>query len=444
MIAEFERLSYWYPGASEAALNEVCATLDGGLTVVAGRSGSGKSTLLKVLNGLVPNFHGGRIAGRACITGLPVPGTATSALAARVGFVFQDPELQSVRRTVERDVAFGLENLGLRRPQMLDRVDWALRRLELEGLRDRAVASLSGGERQRVALAGALALSPQVLALDEPTSQLDAGGAGAIVRSCVELVREGAAVVVAEQRLERLLPAADRQLEMNGGSVKPKAITGAVTQPEARRRRRSFGEPAFELRGVSAGPGREPVFEAVDVAAGRGETLALVGPNGGGKTTLLRVIAGFLRTMAGTVDRRPGRVAYLPQNPTALLHRPSVLEEVELTIRRTGATGSAWPLLQQLGLAGVAGCYPRDLSTGERQRAALAAVLAGEPALALLDEPTRGMDETARAALVSLVGSLTAAGACVVIATHDEYLVRGVADRVLRVAAGHVSSEVGE
>src|SRR5207249_2813084 len=151
------------------------------------------------------------------------------------------------------------------------------------------------------------------------------------------------------------------------------------------------------------------------------------GPNGGGKTTLLRVIAGLLRPRSGTVERPPGRVAYLPQNPAALLHRPTFLEEVELTLRRAASSDGAGPILERLGLSGVAGRYPRDLSSGERQRAALAAVLAGAPALALLDEPTRGTDRRTRAALVALVQSLKEAGSCVVVATHDDDLVDALA-----------------
>jgi energy-coupling factor transport system ATP-binding protein len=304
------------------------------------------------------------------------------------------------------------------------------------------VASLSGGERQRVALAGALALEPRLLVLDEPTSQLDPDGAREIIRSCAELVRDGSAVVVAEQRLERLLSVADRALEVVDGGLEHRSLEWEPAASPAGTRPASEGQPVFELRGVSAGPGREPVLEGVELGGRAGETLALVGPNGGGKTTLLRVIAGLLHPLAGSVERRPGRVAYLPQNPAALLYRPTVLDEVEVTLRRTEGGGSAWPVLRALGLESVADRYPRDLSTGERQRAALAAVLAGEPRLALLDEPTRGMDAPARAALVTLVASLAAAGACVVIATHDEHLVRSVADRVLRVAGSGVRAEV--
>jgi ABC-type multidrug transport system, ATPase component len=143
--------------------------------------------------------------------------------------------------------------------------------------------------------------------------------------------------------------------------------------------------------------------------------------------------------MAGKVERRPGRIAYLPQNPTALLHRPTLRSEVSLTLERANESESAEVILQELGLLAVAGRYPRDLSCGERQRAALAAVLPGRPDLVLLDEPTRGMDAVARNALVGLVSRLREGGSAVVLATHDAELRAALADRVLRVSGGRVT-----
>jgi len=164
-----------------------------------------------------------------------------------------------------------------------------------------------------------------------------------------------------------------------------------------------------------------------------GEVLVLSGPNGGGKTTLLRTIAGALAPLSGKAQRRPGRVAYLPQNPTALLHRPSVRAEVELTLRWANESGDPTNILAALGLTHVADRYPHDLSSGERQRAALAAVLAGSPKLVLLDEPTRGMDAGARTRLATLITNLREAGAAIVLATHDAELRDAVADRVVEV-----------
>ena len=174
------------------------------------------------------------------------------------------------------------------------------------------------------------------------------------------------------------------------------------------------------------------MLDALTLEGRQGEVVAVTGPNGSGKTTLLRVLAGLFQPDAGQVTRPAGRTAYLPQDPGALLHRPTVREEVGLTLSRSGARDGLWPALAEMGLTELAERYPRDLSGGERQRAAIAAVLAGRPALALLDEPTRGMDPAARRRLVTAIDRVAGEGGAVVVATHDEELAGAVADRVLR------------
>jgi energy-coupling factor transport system ATP-binding protein len=192
------------------------------------------------------------------------------------------------------------------------------------------------------------------------------------------------------------------------------------------------------LRDVTAGHAGVAVLHDVDLTLGGGEVVAVTGSNGSGKTTLLRSIAGLLPPLHGAVVRTPGRVAYLPQNPTVLLHRQTLRSEIEWTLRHDATGGSVDDVLRDFGLDHVAGRYPRDLSTGERQRAALAAVLAGAPSVALLDEPTRGMDAAAAAQLVRAVQRLAARGAIVVIATHDHDLARRVATRVVETRDGGV------
>ncbi len=444
-VLSLSRLSYSYPDQSGRALDGAGLELDGGLTLLTGASGSGKSTLLRVCNGLIPHFHGGVIGGVARVMGREVALTPTRDLARDVGFVFQDPELQAVYATVERDAAFGLENLGVPRPEMLRRVEEALETCGIAHLRGRAVATLSGGERQRLALAGVLAMRPRLLVLDEPLSQLDPEGAAALLAALGRAVRGGTAVLLAEHRQALARPLAQRVLRMHGGrphdatAPEPSPGTPAVAAPAAPALLPHLPRAPAEtwrLRGVTAGHGRNPVLHDLWLSAGSGEVVAVVGPNGSGKSTLLRTIAGLLPPLAGRVERAPGRVAYLPQNPSMLLHRPTVRSEVEWTLRRSGSRESADRVLLGLGAGGVAERDPRDLSSGERQRAALAAVLAGGPRLALLDEPTRGMDAAARSALVAAVEGIAASGGCVVIATHDEELAMALAGRLVLLDRG--------
>jgi energy-coupling factor transport system ATP-binding protein len=439
-IARLTHLSYWYPNARDAALNDVTLQIEDGLTVIAGPSGGGKSTLLRVLNGLVPHFHGGRIAGSIEVNGMDVINTPTRHLARTVGFVFQDPELQTVYDVVDREVAFGLENIAMPRHEMEGRVEEALHAAGVSHLAGRRVRTLSGGERQRVALASALAMRPRLVVLDEPTSQLDPEGAAMVLDATMRLVQQGRAAVIAEHRLERLLPEATALVTVDMAHVTTGPPTQPATHPIARPGRSPRGNLAWSLNGVTAGFATCVVLDQVDAAGHQGEVVALSGPNGGGKTTMLRVIAGALTTMAGKVERRPGRIAYLPQNPTALLHRPTLRDEVTMTLDRAGESDPPEVILTQLGLTEVAGRYPRDLSTGERQRAALAAVLPGRPALVLLDEPTRGMDDAARDALIKLISHLRDNGSAIVLATHDAELRHALADRVLKVSAGKVTA----
>ncbi len=438
--ARLSRLTYRYPGSAEAALDHVTLALDGGVSVVVGPSGGGKSTLLRALNGLVPHFHGGRISGVAEVGGLDIFATPTRTLARVVGFVFQDPELQTIYATVEHEVAFGLENIGFPPHAMRSRVEQALFEAGVEHLVSRHVRTLSGGERQRVAIASALVTQPALVVLDEPTSQLDTDGARQVLAAVKNVAESGRAVVIAEHRVEPLIHAASAVVEVERGTVRcldPRHWTPPAVDQPVHRGTGSGGE-AWSLSNVTAGFGGAVVLDAVNLGGSKGEVVALAGPNGGGKTMLLRLIAGSLAPLAGTVVRRPGRIAYLPQNPGALLHRPSVRSEVELTLTRAGGHSSPDEILQALHLTGVADRYPRDLSSGERQRAAIAAVLAGEPQLVLLDEPTRGMDTAARASLIGLVTDLRDAGASIVVATHDEALRDSVADRVAYVADGVV------
>jgi energy-coupling factor transporter ATP-binding protein EcfA2 len=472
-LVDIDGLRYSYPATTAPALENVHLVLDGGLCIVAGPSGGGKSTLLRLFNGLVPHMYGGRIAGRAQVHGQDVLRTPTRRLATSVGFVFQDAERQGVYATVERDIAFGLENVGVPAGEMRRRVSDILDRLDLGQLRARSIATLSGGERQRVAVAGSLVLRPSLLVLDEPMAQLDAENARALLDLCLQQRDDGATVVVAEHRLDDLLPAADSLVTVANGRLAGPAppselATSLDSAPQVVRLSRALGwsppllstaglrvdpprgpclraaaaesRPAWRLHGVVAGHGN--ILSDVDAVGGEGEVVAVMGRNGSGKTTLLRLIAGLITPRSGSVWRAEGRVAYLPQNPAALLHRETVSAEIAWTLRgdRPSARDSRaqQELLRTLGVESIASHDPRDLSSGQRQRAAVAVILCGSPAIALLDEPTRGMDGTARAGLVAAVRALAVQGTSVVVATHDSELAAAIADRVLVIADGAV------
>jgi energy-coupling factor transport system ATP-binding protein len=424
-LASVRGLSFSYPGAAPALRDVSLDVEPGEVVALFGPSGSGKSTLLRALAGLVPHFHGGRFAGRVEIAGRDTRTTRPADLAGTVATLFQDPEDQVVFTRVESEVAFGLENVGTPPAEIPRRAAAALKAVGAADLADRPVAELSGGELQRVCLASVLALSPQLLLLDEPTSQLDPEGAAA----AIELARSsGAAVVVSEHRPERVLEACDRVLFVEEGRLRESRVPEAwlprdAVIPDGEPR----GEEVCRLEDVSFGYDR-PLLDGVSLAVGRGEVVALLGPNGSGKTTLGKLAAGLLEPQAGRV-MRDGRACYLSQDPGRYLVAERADEEVGLAV--CGDLSKARAALTDMGLAGYADRHPRDLSSGERERLALAAVLVAEPDLLVLDEPTRGVDPQRKDELVELLRS-QAPGRATLVATNDLVFAAAVADRVVR------------
>jgi energy-coupling factor transport system ATP-binding protein len=342
--------------------------------------------------------------------------------------VFQDPEDQVVMARVLNEVAFGLENVGVPPARIAARARAALDLVGAAGLEGRATSTLSGGELQRVCLASALALEPRLLLLDEPTSQLDPAGAEGFLDAVAAL---GCACVLAEHRVERALALADRVLFVEEGRLILDAPAGeARAWLEANRPRYSAGpRPALDpaphgerllaISGVSFSYGSVPALEDVSLELARGEIVALEGPNGSGKTTLAKIAAGLLEPAAGRVERT-GRAVYLSQDPGRYLVKERVLDEVALGAG--GDTARARAALDELGLGWAAGRHPRDLSSGERERLALAATAVGAPDLLVLDEPTRGVDPDRKAAVGEWLLRRAAAGAAVLVATHDRGL----------------------
>jgi len=427
-VATVSKLTYSYPGAPDALRGCSLELEPGEVVGLFGSSGSGKSTLLRALAGLVPHFHGGSFSGRVEVTGLDTRRVRPAELARTVGTLFQDPEDQVVFTRVEPEVAFGLENVGTPPDEIQPRTLEALDAVGAAHLADRRVAELSGGELQRVCLASVLALRPQLLLLDEPTSQLDPDGAEA----AIELARSsGAAVVVSEQRPERVLEACDRVLFVEDGRVREDGVPDAWLPREAvLPEGEPVGEPVCRVEGVSFAYGELQVLAGTSLTVGRGEVVALLGPNGSGKTTLAKVAAGLLEPRAGRVERR-GRACYLSQDPGRYLISERADEEVALAVGGDLERARRW--LGRLGLDGFEERHPRDLSSGERERLALAAVLVAEPDLLVLDEPTRGVDPVRKDELTALLRD-EAAGRATLVVTNDHVFAAAVADRVVSTA----------
>ena len=535
-VIHFRHVTFTYPNAEQPALSDINLELpEGELILVIGPSGAGKSTLLRCINGLAPHFSGGVLAGNIRVGEFDPVQATPQVMSRHVGFVFQDPEAQFVMDRVEDEIAFALENAAIAPEEMRVRVEETLDLLDLTPLRDRALSTLSGGERQRVAIAAVLALRPQILVLDEPTSQLDPKSAEDVLAALVRLNTDlGLTILVAEHRLERVLPYVDKILYLpaDGSSPlldEPRAVLAQIdlAPPLVRlgkalgwqplpltikeglrysRRQASNGKATVvpQLSPAAAPSERTPFVCARNVHAAYGgvevlhglsldvhpqEIVALMGRNGSGKTTLLKCLVGLVRPVQGEI-RVDGRsivgvdvadicrqVAYLPQDPNALLFAETVNEELAITLhnhdliakrsanaliakrsanaliaKRSGnsliakRSSGALPvharaLLEKLGMAGHAESYPRDLSAGERQRAALAAITVTQPRALLLDEPTRGLDYAAKRQLAELLRRWREEGMAIVVVTHDVELAAEIADRVVLMSQGEVIAQ---
>ena len=423
-LAAVRELGFSYPEGYEALRGVSLEVEAGEVVALLGPSGGGKSTVLRALAGLVPHFHGGRFSGRVEVAGLDTRRVRPAELAGTVATLFQDPEDQVVFTRVVAEVAFGLENLGLPPLEIVPRAFEALAAVGAAHLAERPVAELSGGELQRVCLASVLALRPRLLLLDEPTSQLDPDGAA----TAIELARSsGAAVVVSEQRPERVLEACDRVLFVESGLIRADEPLPAAWVPRDAQLPASepAGRPVCTLDAVAFAYGSVPVVADLSLRLGRGEIVALVGPNGSGKTTVAKLAAGLLEPDSGRVER-DGRACYLSQDPGRYLVRERADEEVALAVG--GDLARARRALASVGLAGFERRHPRDLSSGERERLALAAVLVAEPDLLVLDEPTRGVDPERKDELAVLLRA-QAHGRATLVVTNDLVFAAEVADR---------------
>jgi energy-coupling factor transporter ATP-binding protein EcfA2 len=497
-VIELDAMGVTFADATEPVLAGVDLTIaEGELTLVVGRTGSGKSTLLRAFNGLVPHFSGGTLHGRVVVDGRDTRTHRPRDLADVVGFVGQDPLSGFVTDNVEDELAYGMESLGLPADVMRRRVEETLDLLGLAEVRSRAVADLSGGQQQRVAIGAVLTTHPRVLVLDEPTSALDPIAAEEVLATLQRLVHDlGLTVVLAEHRLERVVQYADHLVLVPGegmplvhgapvdvlrdAPVAPPVVElGRVagwhplplsvrdarrlapplrarladSAPPPRRRTDGAGEIA-SVRDVVASYGRIPALRGVTARVTEGEIVAVMGRNGAGKSTLLKALVAMKRPTSGTVvvdgivpaDLKPSallrHVGMVPQVPTDLLYAPSVDRECEQADRDARMpSGTTLALFRRLCPGVPLDRHPRDLSEGQRLTLALSIVLAARPPLLLLDEPTRGLDYTAKHRLVEILRDLADEGHAVLLATHDVELVAEVATRVMVMADGEVVAD---
>jgi energy-coupling factor transport system ATP-binding protein len=442
---DIRELSVHYPDREEAALTSVSERIgEGDVVAIAGPSGCGKTTLCRALSGFVPTMIPATVAGEIRLGGESIRGMMTETLATRIGLVQQDPDAQICTLNVWQEVAFGPENLCLSADEVHARVERSLDALGIAHLRQRTTTTLSGGEKQRLAIASILAMEPKVLLFDEPTANLDPRGIHALFVTLLDLIRgKGRTLVVIEHRIDALRALAPRLILLDRGRLVDRyparerlnyALLGLRGAWAASSADASVGPPRLRAEGVSFGY-NQPLWEDLSFSLRAGEILAIIGPNGGGKTTLLRLLAGLMSPATGRIVRASDvRVGFVFQHPHHQIFERTVRQEMRLEHPSNGS--SIDDELRAARLSGLDDAPPLSLSLGEQRRLTMTTTLSRCPNLLLLDEPFIGQDRRNVLWMISQIRGVSARGGAVVVVTHDIPLVRALADRVLFLERG--------
>ena len=457
-VLTLEDLSFTYPGGAAPTLNHVNLTVaQGEYILLCGKSGSGKTTLLRHLK-TVLSPHGSR-TGTVCLDGIPLEEIGLRQQAEKIGFVMQNPDDQIVTDKVWHELAFGLENLGMEQSLMRLRVAEMASFFGIQDWFHREISQLSGGQKQLVNLAAIMAMQPEILILDEPTSQLDPIAAADFLNTLKKINRElGTTILITEHRTEDIFPAADRVIVIEQGRITadgdPRTVArqlyesgsqmfpalpapvrifyGADAQgtcPLTVREGRNWLTRQFPTPPrISALPPEEAVPARKVAALPQGALYAIVGGNGSGKSTTLKTACGICKLYRGSVRvfGKPlqaykgrlfdGCLSMLPQDPKCIFVKQTVLDDLK---KMSGDTEKIQETARLCQIDHLLHAHPADLSGGEMQRAALAKVLLTQPRLLLLDEPTKGLDSFFKQSFASILRQLCREGMTVVMVSHD-------------------------
>lgn len=483
-----ENLSFRYRDRQETAIRNISFEAQPGeVLLIAGASGCGKTTLIRCINGLIPRSYKGEMTGSVRVFGEDTSTWKLAQISQKIGTVLQDPERQILGTKVLNEVAFGLENLGLPRDEILERVDEALRLLKIFHLRERETFTLSGGEKQKVALAGVLAMRPSILLLDEPLASLDPASALDALDTARFLADQGMTILMVEHRVEdvlRIQP--ERVMFMSGGEIRYlgslSGLSKVVNYREVKLRAEEIVErarqdpPPAEIRILPGAAGKgesEALVKFEDVAFGyesdvevlhginleirRGDVIAVLGPNGAGKTTFVKHAIGLLKPKRGRVlvngrDTRESSVAqiastlgYVFQSPSHMLFAPTVREELSfgpknLRHSEEQIEQEVKEALRIVNLSDKEQDPPLALSFGQQKRVSIAAILAMQSRILVMDEPTAGQDYQNYMNFMDSILQLPSFEAILFI-THDVDLAVIYANRVLIVNDGRLIAD---
>lgn len=491
-IIEMKDVSFQYKGSEEGLLNNVSLNIAQGETLLlCGASGSGKTTMIRLMNGLIPHYYQGDYSGSVFVDGQDIKNTELYDLAGVVGTVFQNPRSQFFSVDTDGEIVFGPENIGLAPDEIRRRSTMVVKDMNMEKLMGRSLFDLSGGEKQKIACGSVSALLPNVILLDEPSSNLDWDAIKDLKNEIVKWKSEGKTIVISEHRLWYLKDLLDRVIYMDNGEIAGEYNGDeffAFTDSKIRSLKlrpvkieekyidkfsdRSSGQGAlrnfsdygdslklknfyftykrrpyiFRKKKLSAEDGDILNLNLPELHLPKGNVIAVIGRNGTGKSTFLRCLCGLEKDCTGEIIYKNKRyrgkdllnISYLVmQDVNHQLFTDSVLSEVLLSMKEPSSE-VAHKILESVDLDDYADTHPMALSGGQKQRVAIASAIAAKAKLLLFDEPTSGLDYVHMCSVARLLRKLADSGRTVLVSTHDPELLTLCADHVVRLEHGRV------
>jgi energy-coupling factor transport system ATP-binding protein len=472
---EVKNLDYNYPREDKKTLNNLNFSVEKGeFILITGKSGSGKSTLAKCISGTVPYFYGGTIGGKIFLNGKDIRDTNHKERAKEITMVFQDPETQLTMNKVHREIAFGLENVGIDENKIKRRVWESMQYSNLLSIAYRDIVTLSGGEKQKVAITSALSYMPSCIILDEPTSQLDPSAADETSTLIRKINQElGITIIVIEQRIDKWFDFADKIMVLDNGSIKYfgckdnfynygdadvheflpvylklakflKINTMPTCLKEMRKLLKDFsfrkpetkvqkiGEVAVKIDQLICNYEKTEAVKNLNISVENGDFLGILGANGAGKSTVMKAIMGLIKYKGSIkvfgsevskvkLKELASFVGYVSQNPNDYLTKDTVYEEIKFTLDNYNIKDYTLidDILKTMGIYELKEKNPRDLSGGQRQRVAIASIMVLNPKILMLDEPTRGLDWEVKRKLGKTLKILNKKGTTIILITHD-------------------------
>lgn len=471
-MIEIKNVDFRYKGTDEGGLHDLSLTIrDGETVLLCGSSGCGKTTVGRLINGLIPHYYKGELTGSVTVNGRDIAQTELYDLAGVVGTVFQNPRSQFFAIDTDGEITFGAENIGIPPEAIVSRKNDVAREMHIERLLDRSIFELSGGEKQIIACASVSVLSPDIMVLDEPSSNLDSSAIEKLKAILADWKSQGKTIIIAEHRLYFLRELADRMLILDNGKIvkelrsdEIRALTFADTERMGIRPL-SLADVTYTRERSSKQGGKLTlenfVFTYKDGKHGinipklelpTGSVIAIIGHNGAGKSTLARNICGLEKKCKGIMKLDGKKLKakdrlkscyMIMQDVNHQLFTESVRDEVMLSITAkqvtdTEKTQSSEEILSQLDLSEYNGKHPMALSGGQKQRTAIASGIASSKPVIIFDEPTSGLDLAHMKQVAGEILKLRDMGKTVFIVTHDLEFILSCCDHIVRLEKGQV------